>query len=626
MIMNKINKLIIALIFSIFITSCNDYLDVTLLDQMTQEEVFSKRASTEKYLAHVYSFLPREYEYLGEGSAVPRSDEALFSWYQWVDYLIFNSGSWGPTTTAYNIWKNKYTGINQATIFLNNVDMCPEIDASTKTIMKAEARFLRAFFYFELFRQYGPVYIWGDKTPDPVIRPESIDRHTVDENVDFMVNELDKAITDLPLTVADKTSWEGRITKGAAMATKARLLLYAASPLYNGFDLYKGEMENLDGNYLFPQSNDPNKWEKAAEAAKDVIDLNLYNLYEDTSETDPFLKAIKSYQNVIFDEWNDEIIMGAWGRDPINTGLGSAGLYFHSRFLPPGVLKQAYGGFCPSLKLVDSYPMAESGRYPVTGYDISGEPIIDPNSGYSNSGFTDPYIHPLDNFAPVRAHNSTVGRDARFYASVLANGFNWINQYNGVKRITFYNGGTSSYQPSGADCVKVGFLWRRMLDPQLNTDNGSWGKVFWPYFRLAEIYLNYAEACNEKPQRDEENALLYLNKIRERAGLNKIEEAYPEVKNNQSLLRELIRKERMVELAFEGHRYFDVRRWGIAEKEMSGPEFTLNLTATNFDDSWERTSRMWQGGERVFEPKHYFFPINQEQLNEMKNITQNWGW
>lgn len=289
----KIRILGIFLYFTVAFSfvSCNDYLDVTLLDQLTQDETFSKRVSTEQYLAHVYSYLPREYEYLEEGSAVPRSDEAMFSWYQWVNYLSFNNGSWGPSTPNYNIWKAKYTGIKQASIFMNHVDECLEIDSETRRIMKAEARFLRAYYYFELFRQYGPVYIWGDIESDELIKPETIDRHTVDENVNFIAEEYDKAIAELPAEISDFTKWAGRITKGAAMAAKARLMLYAASPLYNGCDLYKGQMKNLYGDFLFPQSPDPQKWEKAAKAAKDVIDMNIYELYKDQTEADPLLRA-----------------------------------------------------------------------------------------------------------------------------------------------------------------------------------------------------------------------------------------------------------------------------------------------------------------------------------------------
>ena len=500
---------------------------------------------------------------------------------------------------------------------MDNVDKCTDVTEEVRTRMKAEARFLRAYFYFELVCQYGPVFVWEDQAPNILIHAEDVDRHPLDVNLKFIESEYDKAMKDLPLTITDPM-WYGRITKATVMAAKSRLLLYAASPLFNGCDLYKG-LKNKDGEYLFPQSADPEKWEKAAQAAKEVIDLNLFSLYEDKTETDPFRKAIKSYQGVTFEEWNNEVIWGVWYTD--GQGL-------NVRCLPPRVVKEGYGGFAPSVKLVDTYPMAKSGRYPVVGYNADGSPVIDPKSGYTDEGFTNNYEHPLEDqahgYTTVKAHNSCVGRDARFYASILANGFNFFNTYNGVKLVTFYDGGTSSYTGSG-DCVKVGYLWRRMTDPKLDVESGNWGRIFWPLYRLAEIYLNYAEACNEKPNRNEAEALKYVNMVRARSGLNKLEEAYPEVKGQQSLLRSLIQKERMVELAFECHRYNDVRRWMIAEKEMNGPNWCRNVMATTYEGSWARTDQVWTS-KRVFLPKHYFFPINQVQLNEMKNMTQNYGW
>ena len=294
------------------------------------------------------------------------------------------------------------------------------------------------------------------------------------------------------------------------------------------------------------------------------------------------------------------------------------------RAAPPRVVKEGYGGFSPSLKLVDTYPMASSGRFPVTGYQSNGTPIIDAQSGYQETGFTENFIHPIENYAPIKAHNSIVGRDARFYASILANGMRWINTFHGQKLVTFFTGGTSSYTQTG-DCVKTGYLWRRMSDPTNDIEEGKWGQFSWPFFRLGEIYLDYAEACNEKPNRDEAEALKYVNLIRKRSGLNNLEVAYPEVKGNKDLLRELMRKERMVELAFENHRYHDVRTWMIAEKEMNEPYFTRNLASTTYEGSWTRTTSIFPG-RRLFQPKHYFFPIHQEQLSEMSNLTQNYGW
>ena len=604
---------IVITLLGFLTTSCDDYLNVELQNQMTFDEVFNKRQTTEAYLAQVYGYLPNEYDILeGEGSSVSRSDEALFSWF-YGNWESNRSGSWGVTTDAYHNWTNNYKGISQATIFINNVDQCVEIDQNTKDVMKAEARFVRAYLYFVMFRKYGPVYIWGDNASDPLIKPEDIDRHSVDENINFILSEYDKSIAVLPEKITDE-AWWGRLTKGAVMAAKSRLTLYAARPLFNGCDLYKG-IKNKYGEFLFPQTPDPNKWEEAAKAAKAVIDLNIYSLHQDTQESDPFRKAIKSYMGIYFDKWNDELIWASWQSD---------GFTYNVRCAPPRVVKTGYGGYCPSLKLVDTYPMGVSGRYPVTGYKSDGSPIIDPKSGYSDEGFTNPYTHPLDNFATINAHNSCVGRDARFYASILANGMNWINTYKGIKLVTFFDGGTSSFSASG-DCVKSGYLWRRFSDPANNIEDDKWGQYSWPYYRLGEIYLNYAEACNEKPNRNEEEALIYINKIRNRSGLNNLEVAYPEVKGNQALLRELLRKERMVELAFEGHRFYDVRTWMIGESESNQPNYTRNVAATNYEDSWDRTDKVFPG-RLVFEPKHYLFPLHQSQLNEMKNITQNYGW
>ena len=604
---------LLAIVFIGICGSCEKYLDVELQNQMSMEEVFNKRQTTEAYLAQIYGYLPNENDMVsGEGGMVPLSDEALFSWLS-VPWININNGSWGPTTNDYHIWDHNYRGINQATIFMNNVDKNVELNQQSKDVMKAEARFLRAYFYFCLLRRYGPVYIWGDQDADILIPADSVDRHPLSVNVDFIVSEYDKSIAVLPTQITDQ-AWVGRVTKGAVMAAKAEVLLYMARPLFNGTELYQG-MTNRKGEFLFPQTPDPTKWELAAQAAKAVIDLNQYTLYEDQTETDPFRKSIKSYMGVYFDKWNSEIIWGRW----INDGQA-----YNVRAAPPRVVKQGYGGFAPSLKLVDTYPMAESGRFPVTGYAADGTPVIDSKSGYVENGFTENFVHPIDNYAPIKAHNSIVGRDARFYASILANGMYWINTFHGQKLVTFYTGGTSSYTQTG-DCVKSGYLWRRMSDPTNDIEEGKWGQFSWPFYRLAEIYLDYAEACNEKPNREETEALTYINLIRKRAGLNNLEVAYPEVIGNQELLRELIRKERMVELAFEGHRYHDMRTWMLAEKEMNEPFYTRNLTSTTYEGSWSRTTSIFPG-RRVFEPKHYFFPIHQNQLSEMRNITQNYGW
>lgn len=599
-------------VFSLSLFSCQDYLTHEVDQQLTFEKTFTRRVETERFLAGVYAYLPNDMLLLDNMTGA--SDEGYFMWDSWgVKYLNHNNGSWNPTTSDYHIWTRMYQGIAQATTFIDNVDRNVEITAENKKIMKAEARFLRAYFYFLLCRQYGPVYIWGDKAADLEVKPQEVDRHTLQENVDFISSEFIKAAEDLPRTIAD-TRWYGRATKGAALAANSRLTLYAARPLFNGASIYRG-ITNKEGKALFPSQPDPAKWEVAAKAAKDLIDLNVYELQKSNRGASTMEKAINSYSEVLFVPWNNEIILARWN--------GNAE-YVERRASPWGVVSIAYGGFSPSLKLVDTYAMAESGRYPVNGYKSNGEPVIDPLSGYREEGFTEDFRNPADTIQAhtFKAHNSTVGREARFYASVLFSGMYWINTYKGSRKIFFHKGGNGQSRES--DYNKTGYLFRRLVNPANDIESSNWGKFSWPIIRLAEIYLNYAEACNEKPSRDEEQALLYVNKVRERAGLNKVEEAYPEVRGNKSLLREIIQKERMIELAFENHRYWDIRTTMIAPEVSNGKNYGRNQDATFYEASWDRVSHYML--PTVFEPKHYLFPIHQRQLDEMKNITQNYGW
>ena len=651
--MKKIRIITAVLAFAFAMTSCESFFDVELDDQAKIEELFTQRQEVHKYLSHLYSYIPMEEETVhkeGTGWVVPRSDEALYSWYQWVAYPLFKTGSYSSATTDFNWWPTFYIAINQCSTFLKYVDLDKGDTQQVITYMKAEARFLRAYYYFCLFRQYGPVFIWGDQMADETIVANTVDRHTVQQNVDFMVGELDAIKNDLPIRVGDtgesENEWVGRVTRGAALALKSRILLYAASPLYNGCDLYKGKMQNIRGEYLFPQSKDENKWTLAAEAAKAVIDLKAeagYDLCKVTAEgNDKMLNGIRSYQDVIFKNWNSETIWGWWYRScPANVWLGRTGGEFLSHCLP--IIKQGdniavywgIGGICPSLKLIDSYPMMESGRYPVKGYEGQNDlskPIIDPKSGYQNTGFTEGYIQPDASWSPaIKAHNSCVGRDPRYYACLLPNGFMWPD-VNTKIIYTNYNSPdcTARWQMGETDGIcRVGYIWRRLYkaDTKMVDANGYTSlKYVYPAFRLAEIYLNYAEACNEKPERDEDEAFKYLNMVRDRVGLNKIEVAYPEIKGDKELLRWCIQKERMVEFGLEAMRHYDACRWMIAKDEYPGANWTLNLSADNYEQSYNRVSTDYVGGNAVFRDQDYLYPINSTQLAEMVNMTQNYGF
>lgn len=668
-------KIHILLAIALLAVSCDKFFDINLKDQATLEDTMSRSSSVRRYLAHLYSYIPRDENTRNyEGGTVLRSDESLNAKSQYETYWYkVRRGEYGPDNTNSesnaNFWKRYYVAINECTTFLDNVDKDQEDSPELVLQMKGEARFLRAYFYFVLLRQYGPVIIWGDQASDQNVLAETMDRNTVDENFDFIVGELDKAIEDLAYEVNDSglglslSSNKGRATKGAAMALKARVLLMRASPLYNGQNgtgMYSS-LQNHRGEQLFPAYSAA-KWDDAAQAAKALIDMGRYTLttVNDAGKSE-FQNAAASYQTVWFEGWstNREIIWGwwyrAWGDESLGSGCDIA-------YAAPAGGKIALAGYSlnsPSLKLVDAYPMWETGRYPILGYNKTGgmldlsRPQVDEASGYQAEGWTENYQQTVDvetSWArPFKAHNSTVGRDARYYANFVPNGFWWpssTTNSGGPVRFTCYNSGEATAPYSATDaCNRVGYVWRRLYKANnplknLAADYQS-VRYIYPAFRLAEVYLIYAEACNEKTSRDAEEAIRYIDMVRARSGLNGLHEAYPEIdfgnadgvttisgvsRTGREWLRWFILQERMCEFAFEGQRHYDMIRWLKAEEEYNTENWTLHITAPTYEESYERVSDDYIGGRGVFQSRDYLFPMSTNQLSEMTNYTQNPGW
>jgi len=658
------------------LSACDSYFDIDFQDQANLQEIFSKKNTTESYLAHLYSYLPHDEDtHNGTGYVIPRSDEGLFGFLGYGPFNKLRSGDYNTAATGdvvqYNVWKRMYVAIRQCTVFMDNVDLDREDTPTAKAAMKAEARFLRAYYYFCLFRQYGPVIVWGDALAPESAEGEKLDRNTVDENVDFIVSELDKAAQDLPYEIKEigaNDSWTGRATKGAAMALKARVLLYAASPLYNGQDggrltgIFSAKT-NIDGKQIFA-AYDASKWEKAAQAAKDVIDLNRYSLCSSTAGSTDLQKAASAYQNVFFDQWNSETIWGWWhlgighSNGGFATWIGATGSFMYctipdfpevtTRYRP----LQAY---TPSLKMVDAYPMAESGRYPVIGYQKSGrfndlsKPLVDPLSGYSATGWEENYTQPLDaDWAPAfKAHKSTVGRDARYYSSIVPNGYYWPSDKI-KKRWTSYKSSSATVPVQKLESAAlnwVGYACRRWYKANTAFATGAdftgAQRYVYPAFRLAEIYLSYAEACNEKADRDVDEAITYLDKVRSRSGLNSIRTAYSEInfdnadatttiagvtKTNKEWLRWFILQERWCEFGMEAMRHYDMCRWLRAEDEYPSAPWTLNMASETYEGVYERVNNVMPMDNADFHYRDYFYPIISTQLAEMVNFTQNPGW
>lgn len=584
--------------------SCNqDFLDQVPDDRLTFEETFSKRTTLEQYLANIYSAVPNEFNqrYSEENSGPWRgaSDDAEYVWGFHLGNDL-NLGSWDPTTQYVStLWSNFYRAIRKSSTFLNNVDKCTDLSEDLTIQYKAEVRILRAYFYYNLLRTYGPVILMGE---DPIdvdadLASLGLERDKMEDVVKYIVDELDKGATSLK-GVSFRDGNAGRMSRPFALAIKEKTLLFAASPLFNGNTML-ADLKNSDNENLVPQSYNVNLWKDAADAAKSFIDeyvpstFKLYKEYNDDGSLNPYL----STRNVMTEEWNEEMIYA-------RPRGGHAYFYdvtpYHSG--EAGEVRGA-GGLSVTQGMVDAY------------FTENGRSIDDPLSNYQETGFSN-YMSPCD-IKQRSTFNQWVNREPRFYVGVTYNGSLWLcRTYGDIITKTWY-GGNSGRQVGTNDYPPTGYVVRKNMitESRNNTDRSI------PGIRLAEIYLDYVEALNEYNPGNAD-ILIYLNKIRERAGIPEYGEGGLEIPASQEDMRIAIRKERHVELAFESIRYFDVRRWLIAEEKLGGPKYGMDINATEESNFYNKV--VFE--TRVFEQRHYLWPIPQDEIDSNPNLIQNSGW
>lgn len=540
--------------------SCNDFLDREEDSFIDKTATFDSYNRTKQYLTYAYSLLPEGLNRFSGGALLgAATDDACFA-IESSNIQQFNNGSWNALSNPDNVWDRYFAGIAKCCTLLENsnhinldisrLDPAKRVEYENNLkdirMWRAEAHFLRAYFNFELLKRYGPIPIIKS-TLDINKDYSDTPRPTMKEVVEFIANDCDIAADSLELTPwRNMNDAFGRATKGAALALKSRLLLYAASPLYVDF----GDIDEAN------KPSNATLWKAAADAAKAVIDLNQYELapaYDDLFKND--------FQN-------KEYIFVR--RYPSNSD-------FEKSNFP--VSYGGKGGTNPSQNLIDDYEMLDG-----TAFDWSD---------------------------PVKAAHPFENRDERLLATVLMNGV----LFKG-KRIATYPGGADAMPNPNA--TKTGYYLRKFLNENVNiqTGGGSDGHVV-PLFRLAEIYLNYAEALNEYDPTNPDIAV-YLNKIRGRVSL-------PDVPSGltQEQMRTLIHHERRVELAFEEHRFWDVRRWKVASSTLGAPVKGVKITQ---DDAGNFTYSPVQVEQRVFQPKMYWYPIPQSEVLKLHHWEQNKGW
>ncbi len=602
-------KKYIYITFITFLTlaaSCKKgFLDQVPNDRLTLDETFNNRATAEKFLNNVYSRIPDEYDQRNPNTGrdaglwTGASDEAEYVW-GFAQTNSMNIGNWDANSGFVNdYWNNFYKGIRSASFFMANIDkVTQDITPELKVQYKAEARALRAIYYFYLVRLYGPVVLLGEDVIAPDAPSESVrlPRNTFDECIRYITSELEATAAILPTTPSNDNNI-GRITKPIALAYRAQALFLAASPLYNGNTDF-ATLKNKDGKQLISQTPDLGKWKTASDAYKAFITQfvpGTFDLYKKSTNGvfDPYL----SCRDVFLDNFNNEIIMSR-----IESAIGSRQYELTPYHSGKNSESRGSGGLGATQNQVDAFFMN------------NGKSIDDPTSGYQKTGYSNFKAPGSPDTASI--YNQWVNREPRFYVNITYNGSTWLNTNNGKIITELYNNGNSGKATGGNDYTVTGYIVRKAMGL------GNWNVGNRPVilYRLANVYLDYAEALNEA---DPGNAdiLKYVNLIRERAGVPAYGSVNLIAPVGQAAMRDAIRKERRVELAFENVRYFDTRRWKIAEQTDNGPIYGLNITK-NLPDFLT----VVPFETRVFTKRHYLFPIPSKDVNADDLMVQNPGW
>ena len=630
--------LVLVMLSGMFLVSCEDFLDRQEDEKLTFDKIWESRNTTRQYWLNAMSFLPKENirEVGNDDPYIGASDEGTIAFNR--DFRAMNYGSWNPSSIPYYKMDHYYKGIRECNIFLQNADRCsdPLLDKSELARWKNQTRFARAYYYFAMMRDFGPVFLLGDELLDFTASTEELyrPRNTWEECVDYVISELTACIEDPIMQKQSElnNNYWGFATKGTCYAVISRLTLYSARDLFNGNTLYKNlinpvtdEFPEQSGKALFPQAYDANKWLVAAQAAHKVFDDGSYRLYR-AGNGNPY----EDYYGIGLQLWNSELIWTDGFYDRFGWGVTT---------VPTGIAGTAYGGVGPTQQLVDAFAMS-NGRYPITGYRESGTPVVDEDSGYdldNELAESDWFEYPakgwssFDNYW-ITSRNMYKDREPRFYIHVFFSGNTWLHG-DSRTMISFAKGGNGN---KSHDYPRSGYLSNRFYDHYQNSASENWGNITFPVYRLGEIYLNFIESVLECKKRGVtlsggyyEEAMEKWSDLRDRAGLVPITDVYPNASVEE--LIELCRKERRVELAFERQRYFDTRTWMIAESTDGGKMYGMNATyqLENGMSPTETPDGFWQRTvfeNRVFKKNHYLYPFAQREMERNKLLVQNYGW
>lgn len=670
--MKNIHYCLISILLFSFI-GCNKYLDILPDDKPVLEDAFKDRYNAEKYLFTCYGSLPSFVDPMtslgltGGGDIIydEKNTGGGLSSGPPAPMMAFLKGN-NVANPYVNFWdgrngaKNLWEGIRHCNIFLDNIrveDGGPrDMEEHLREQWIAEVKTIKAYLHFYLFQLYGPIPIVDEVIPISA-KGEEIDIHRapVDEVVNYIVNTLDEAIVNLPtVNGLDVVSEYGRFTKTIARSIKAKTLILAASPIFNNNNYYSG-FKDSRGTELFPTGDSQARWERALQASDEAVrsaeadgvrilvttdggnnairGINSTNINDTT-------KAMVSLRQAVTEPWNEEII---WGTNENTRRLQqwstmlSNDEWFNLAGSGGADIGQRHA---PTMNVVEDF-------YSSHGVPIDEDADWDKNGWYKNRYLTQlPDLEHRKYFIKTGQETAILhfNRSIRFYASVGFDGGIWEGREKPLTEASFpnfmrYSGSGFKHGVTYGGYSQSGYLAKKLSHLSTTYTETRITLVHQPYsfpiIRLADMYLLLAESLNEvggpgKTDSQGQNAFYYLDKIRERSGMEGVVESWskyalPQYKtkpNDVNGLRDIIRQERFNELAFEGHYYYDVRRWLMAEELFNKPILGWNKEGENKADFYNVRVLL----QPRFSMRDYLMPLNTNTLLQGKNLVQNPGW
>ncbi|MFV0553890.1 MAG: RagB/SusD family nutrient uptake outer membrane protein [Mangrovibacterium sp.] len=624
-----IHKLMVFLLV-LGMSSCN-YLDIVPDERPTEDDAFKDQKAAQKFLYSCYSYLPN-IRTAASSLDLMTGDEVITA-FEHESFAKFPKGNFTASAPVISYWNTLFSGIRQCYIFRNNVSSVPGLSQKLIDDYIGQADFLIGYYHFLLIRCYGPTILIKEE-PDVNVAPEDFAaRSSFEECVQFVVDQFDAAAGKLP-DIRTREEY-GLATSVAAKALKARMLLFAASPLYNGNTMY-ADFKNIDGSNLMPTTYNEQKWTKAKDAAVAAINyaeqIAGHDMYENTGYGDngyPNDPVQRTLRYNIIEPVNSEVL---WAE---TRNEGVYGLQNKCRPYVAGAY--CWNGVGPTMDMLERFytenglPIDEdpaynySGRYQVVTvgddeekYACPGKETVAFNMGrepryYAWNAFQGGYYELMsattsgayqdDPDFQEKTEGAVVS--SRLVTSLLVND----NCGRGNR--------TNNYPPSGV-------LNKKGCNPSVKAKTSGSGleETPWPVIRLAELYLTVAEAAVEV--NDLATAKTYLNVVRERAGIPTVEDSWDGVATlDQNKMREIVRRERQIEFYLEGQNFWDMRRWLLAGEAFNHKHRGFDIAASTVSNYAKVVEVSF---ERKFEEQHYLLPIPIKDINVNTNLVQNPGY